>query len=84
MKSLKSDRGYPDLMIFEPRDIWHGLFIELKVEGTRITKLNDDPATTHIREQAECIMKLIDRKYAAFFACGFDECKSIIDKYLKS
>jgi len=84
MKSLKSHRGYPDLMIFEPRDIWHGLFIELKVEGTKLTKKNNDPATDHIREQAECINKLIDKRYAAFFACGSSEAIKIIDNYMKS
>jgi hypothetical protein len=84
IKALRSNRGYPDIMIFEARDIWHGLLIELKTEGTKLTKRNDDPATPHIREQAECINALIDRKYAAFFAVGFDQAKEIIDNYLKS
>jgi hypothetical protein len=25
--------GHPDLAIYEPRDKWHGLFIELKISG---------------------------------------------------
>jgi hypothetical protein len=84
MKEIQSRHKWPDLFIAEPRDIWHGCFIEVKPEGTRLAKLNDDPASPHIREQAQCINALIDRKYAALFAVGFDQAKEIIDNYLKS
>jgi hypothetical protein len=98
MKALRSNRGFPDLVIYEPRGftnyinsdklfemtIFHGLFLELKVEGTRIFNSKGFPATSHIQEQLELITKLQIRGYKASFAVGFDEAKSIIDEYLKT
>ena len=76
-------RGWPDMFIAQPTSLCHGLFIELKREGTRLLKKNDDWATPHIAEQAEILEKLRDLGYAAEFAVGFDEAKTIIDGYLK-
>jgi hypothetical protein len=81
-KKLRSDRGLPDLMIFEPNKYQKGLFIELKAAGVRL-KSGDLPNTEHIREQTALLLRLCDRGYAASFACGFDEAKEIIDEYLK-
>jgi len=81
-KKLRSDRGLPDLMILEPNKYKYGLFIELKAEGVRL-KNGDMPNNEHIREQAALLVRLWDRGYAAYFACGFDEAKEIIDEYLK-
>lgn len=83
LKSLRSGRGFPDLVIYEPRDGWYGLFIELKQEGTKLTKKNGDSATVHIEEQTNMLIELNDRGYKAEFAVGFDEAKTIIDNYLK-
>lgn len=81
-KKLRSDKGLPDLMIFEPNKYHKGLFIELKAAGVRL-KSGDLPNTEHIREQTALLVRLCDRGYAAYFACGFDEAKEIIDEYLK-
>lgn len=62
--------------------IFHGLFLELKKEGTRMRKKNGDWASEHIAEQAEVLLKLRKAGYAAEFAIGFDEAVRIIDKYL--
>lgn len=84
-------RAWPDMFIAEPNcyencgaDIWtHGLFIELKRPGTRIFKKDGTlVADPHIREQFDTLEALRKRGYAAEFACGFDEAKKIIDKYL--
>lgn len=84
-------RGWPDMLIAEPapRCIdgswnyeWHGLFIELKKEGTRLRKKNGDFASEHIAEQAKMLQELYKRGYLAQFAVGFDEAKEIIDEYL--
>lgn len=61
----------------------YGLFIELKRQGTRIYKKDGTlTANEHIQEQAKMLEALRKRGYKAEFACGFDEAKRIIDKYL--
>lgn len=76
IKSLRQDVTAPETIRF-------GLFIELKKEGTRLLKKNGNYASEHIQEQAELLKKLRERGYVAEFACGFDEAKTIIDRYLK-
>ena len=85
MKALRSDRGWPDLFIAEPgkRFKYHGLFIELKKEGTKLWKKNGEPTTPHIAEQVKMLEKLDARGYSVAFAIGFDQAKSIIDNYMK-
>ena len=81
-------RAWPDMFIAEPkwdmngnRD-YHGLFIELKKEGTRLKKKNGEWASPHIQEQAELLEQLAARGYVATFAVGFIEAVNIIDDYL--
>lgn len=62
---------------------YHGLFLELKKEGTRLRKKNGDYASDHIKEQSLLLRELGDRGYMAVFAVGFDEAKRIIDEYLR-
>lgn len=62
--------------------IEHGLFLELKKDGTRLKKKNGDWATEHIAAQAKMLDELYERGYAAEFVVGFDEAKKIIDEYL--
>ena len=60
-----------------------GLFIELKRPGTRIYKKDGTlVANEHIREQFDLLEQLRHKGYVAEFACGFDEAKEIIDRYL--
>lgn len=63
-------------------DLRFGLFIELKRDGTRLTKKNGKWASEHIAEQAEVLEQLRLAGYDARFAVGFDEAKQIIDEYL--
>lgn len=61
----------------------YGLFIELKKEGTRIFKKDGTLVSdAHICEQFDMLEQLRQRGYVAEFACGFDEAKKIIDRYL--
>lgn len=80
-KRLNKVRGFPDLQILEPRGVYHGLFLELKVENpyTRDFKLK---AGEHLREQEEIIRRLLKKGYYATFAAGLDEAMLIIEKYL--
>ena len=84
IKNLRSSRAFPDLMIYEPRANFHGLFIELKKEGEKIyKKKTPEYINDHVREQAEMIQRLTVRGYCACFCIGFDEAKKVIDEYLK-
>lgn len=82
MKVIQGGRGWPDLFIAEPRGIYHGLFIEVKMEGIRLLNRKDEYATEHLKEQAQMIIELEQRGYAATFGIGFNQCKEIIDNYL--
>lgn len=75
-------RAWPDLFIAHPMGKYHGMYLELKKDGTRLQKRNGDFASEHIKEQWEMLGALTLRGYRAEFACGFDEAKKIIDEYL--
>lgn len=75
-------RAWPDIFIAEPINGYHGLFIELKRDKTRIKKRNGEWASEHIAEQAHTLQKLKEKGYKAVFAVGFDQARSIIDDYL--
>lgn len=73
----------PDLIIFEKRGEWGGLFIELKAESPFYKK---EPtvlkANEHIEAQQATIKELNAKGYKAMFAWDFDQIKAIIDDYL--
>jgi hypothetical protein len=70
------------MFIAEPAKGCHGLFIELKREGTRLKKKDGTWASAHLEEQNEVLNQLQKKGYAAYFAVGFEEAKQIIDDYL--
>ena len=82
-KAIQHSSGYPDLFIAEPRNGYHGLFIELKAEGTRIFKADGSPATDHITQQMDRLNDLTDRGYDCYIIAGFDSTKEVIDQYLR-
>lgn len=81
-------RGWPDLFVAERcwdeerHQLWQGLFIELKTEGTRLRKKSGEWASLHIAEQAEVLRGLRSAGYWSAFAIGFEQAKNIIDHYL--
>ena len=75
-------RGWPDMVIAEPVGKYHGLYIELKKDGTRLQKKNGEFASPHIEEQWQMLGALTFRGYKAEFAIGFEEAKKLIDDYL--
>lgn len=81
-KVIQRGTGYPDLFIAEPRDGHHGLFIELKKEGTKLYNKNYQYKSEHLIAQAEMIEALKAKGYWAAFGVGFDDCKYLIDAYL--
>jgi hypothetical protein len=82
LKAMRSCSGLPDILIFEPRKSYYGLFLEVKRDGTKIYKKDGDlRKDTHIQEQEEILHRLKQKGYFAEFVVGFDEAKSIIDFY---
>jgi len=72
----------PDVIIFEPVDGFHGLFIELKV----VTPYKQDGTlkkNEHLENQWKTIVALRKRGYSANFATGFDEAVEQLERYLK-
>lgn len=82
VSKLRSGRAFPDLVIYERTAYNSAVFIELKILGSRLRKMNGDWASDHIREQAEMMAKLGARGYECRFAIGFDQAKEIIDHYM--
>ena len=81
----KSGYSFPDLIIFEPRNGFHGLFLELKIEspfkkGSECTVLKKNP---HIETQHFTIEELKKRGYWGYFTWSFEMAKDMIDNYLK-
>ena len=74
IKAKKSGykKGFPDLFIYEARNNYYGLAIELKVGYNKPTN-----------EQSWWIDELNERGYYATICNGLDEALSVIDKYLK-
>lgn len=75
-------RAWPDMMIAEPMGNYHGLFIELKREGSRLKKQNGEWASSHIAEQNIMLNELSNKGYKAEFAIGFEQALDLIDDYL--
>jgi hypothetical protein len=80
LKRMRSGGKLPDLWILEPRGGYHGLFLEIKAEG--ILKKDGGYKTKHIEQQADTIMDLQDKGYAATFVVGFDDAQGTIDDYM--
>jgi len=82
LKKMRSQGKLPDLFIAEAQGLYHGLFIEIKavsihkIDGT--LKKNE-----HLEAQSNMLTLLNERGYFAVFGVGFDDCKKIVDDYLK-
>jgi len=77
LKMMGYKRGCPDLLIFEPRMPWHGLFVELKRSAV-IGHSQGRPTP----EQKEFEVEAIKRGYQFRFAYGSDDAITMISKYL--
>jgi len=77
------------LIIFKPKYdntgkvLYHGLFIELKIESPYLKDGLNLKADKHIQGQAETMNKLYAEGYSCHFAWSFSQAKDIIDNYLK-
>jgi len=83
-KIQKSGFKCPDLLILERRGDYGGLFIELKTEAPyRLDGKIKASQNDHLKLQAETLEKLCTKGYLATFAWSFDQCKTLIDNYMK-
>jgi hypothetical protein len=83
LKRMRSSAGLPDIMIFEPRKNYYGLFLEVKRENFAVYKQDGGiVSNSHIQEQEQILHRLKQRGYMAEFVRGFDDAKVIIDYYL--
>lgn len=73
----------PDLIILEPNQNYHGLFIELKVESP-FKKDGTLKKNEHLEAQQVSINDLKSKGYYACFSWGFDMTKKIINDYMKN
>lgn len=81
-KRLNSSRALPDIFIAHPVSVYHGLWLELKREGTVIYKKDGSlRSDEHLREQAIMMNKLELLGYEAQFAVGFEQARIAIDDY---
>lgn len=81
-KKMRSGKGFPDLMIFKPSGIYHGLFIELKIESP-FKKGGTLKKSEHLENQAAMHKRLWNEGYCVYFAWSFEQTIEIINKYLK-
>jgi hypothetical protein len=71
MKRMGYTNGTPDILIFEPHGRFHGLFIELKVEGGKVSE-----------DQRKFIEKAAALGYATAVCFFWKDAVSTIDNYL--
>jgi hypothetical protein len=84
-KSLQYSNAYPDLFIAEPRNGYHGLFIEIKKDpSVAIKKDGELRDNKHLQEQANMLERLREKGYYATFGMGYNKTISIINTYLDS
>jgi len=81
---LRSDKGFPDLMVFEARHGYHGQFIELKADNAS-PYLKDGSGlkkNEHTEHQAKMLEALRIKGYKADFGVGLEHSTQLIDSYL--
>lgn len=70
----------PDLLIFEPKGPFSGLFIELKVKSP-FKKNGEILKDEHLEAQLKTINELKEKGYYACFSWSFEMTISIINQY---
>lgn len=84
-KKMRSGRALPDLMLFEPRRGYNGMFLEIKKDGVNIYKKNGEiKRDKHLQEQEEVLAKLTEKGYFAKFVVGYENAIALIDYYLEN
>ena len=80
-KKKKNNFKTPDLLIFEPKGNFSGLFIELKVKSP-FKKNGEIFKDEHLEGQLKTINVLKSKGYYACFSWSFEMTISIINQYM--
>lgn len=85
-KKLNSGRGWSDIFIAAPNKGYHGLFLELKKDGTAIyvsrgPRKGELVSDEQINIEAKFLNKMNKLGYFARFGVGYDKTIAIIDWY---
>lgn len=73
----------PDLMIFEPQGIYHGIFMEFKTTEFKLYKRDGTIIKNrHIQDQYKTIMDLREKGYYADFVPGCARAQDIFTQYM--
>ena len=86
VKKIQAGPSFPDFFVCEPRGGFCGLFIEIKTGLDKVFTCGGKGAmrqTQQIQEQCQMLKQLEQRGYMAVFGCGYDRCKTIINRYLR-
>ena len=81
-KMQRSNRGFPDLMIFERNDSFGMLFLEFKKESPYL-KNGKLSTNKHIQEQNQVHEKLREKGYKVEFVWSLESAILIIENYIK-
>jgi hypothetical protein len=82
--TLQWGNGFPDLMIYHHVGQYCGLAIELKTDkGDPFKKDGTIKKNVHLQEQNDWLNYLEDHGWRAVFGIGYENCKDIIDEYIK-
>lgn len=73
-------KGASDIFIAQPNNKYHGLWIEVKPDGFKHTKSNDE----HVRCQLDFIETMKTNNYYGEMVIGFDQAKELIESYLNN
>ncbi len=79
LTALGLHAGASDLFIAWPSNGYHGLWLEIKRDGYKVTKSNEE----HYLRQLQFISLMRARGYAAEFAFGVDACIKVVTDYLR-
>ena len=82
LKLMRSCDKLPDLMIFEPRKQYKGLFLEIKKDDVTIYKKGGGfTSNEHIIGQRNILHKLNEKGYLALFVVGYDHAIQVLEYY---
>lgn len=83
LKATRSKHAQLDIVVFEPKGKFHGLFLEVKKDRSEVFKKNGEfKQNKHVKEQAETIEHLKSKGYDVHYVFDFDEGIQIIETYL--